>query len=73
MKTKVVLRAADADSSTCPERVLEEIRKAALMTAQMQGFLAGEKVLRADLRAWPGLIDGEMSRLKKAFCWNKLY
>ncbi|KGE12545.1 hypothetical protein [Sphingobacterium deserti] len=73
MKTKVILAATDTDLNTCPERVLEEIRKAALHAAQMQGFLAGEKVLRADLSAWPALIDVEMSRLKKAFCWNKHY
>lgn len=73
MENKATAQVQASEGAGCPERILEEIRETALAAAEMKGFLAGEKVIRMGLNSWPQLVDSEMARLKKAFCWNKLY
>ncbi|MFD2965960.1 hypothetical protein [Sphingobacterium bambusae] len=73
MEHNVHMSAAGTDTVICPDRVLQEVREAALAAAQMKGFLAGEKIIRTGLQSWAHLVEEEMRILKKAFCWNKLY
>lgn len=73
MENKATAQIKGINPAICPEHIVRQIREEALLTAQMKGFLEGEKVIRSGLDVWPELIDVEMARLKKAFCWNKLY